>query len=98
MLPHTADVIVEAWAPSRAGCLEEFVGDVVGTFVDAHAAGATREIPLELGSARDEDMVVALCEDVRYLLEADRGDARGRTAARRRRRHNLARPARFVEV
>ena len=71
VLPHTADVIVEAWAASRAGCLEELVRGVVDTFADVARVSATREIPLEVGAARDEDVVVALFDDVCYLLDAD---------------------------
>ena len=71
VLPHTADVIVEAWAPSRSGCLEELVRGVVETFADTRNVTATREVPLEVGAARDEDVVVALLEDVCYLLDAD---------------------------
>jgi SHS2 domain-containing protein len=71
VLPHTADVIVEAWAPNRAGCLEELVRGVVDTFADVGTVTATREIPLEVGAARDEDVVVAIFDDVCYLLDAD---------------------------
>ncbi len=72
VLPHTADLIVEAWAPSCSGCLEELVRGVVETFADTTTAtDATREVPLEIGSARDEDLVVVLLDDVCYLLDAD---------------------------
>ena len=67
-LPHTADLIVEAWAPSRSGCLEELVRGVVETFADTTTAtDATREVPLEIGAARDEDLVVVLL-DVATLI------------------------------
>jgi SHS2 domain-containing protein len=71
VLPHTADVIVEAWAPTRAGCLEELVRGVVDTFADTRGVTPTREVPLEVGAARDEDVIVALFDDVCYLLDAD---------------------------
>jgi SHS2 domain-containing protein len=71
MLPHTADVIVEAWAPSRSGCLEELVRGLVDTFADIAGVGATREIPLEIGAADDADVVIGLLDDVCYLLDAD---------------------------
>jgi len=71
VLPHTADVIVEAWASTRSGCLEELVRGVVETFADTRHAAATREVPVEVGAARDEDVVVALLDDVCYLLDAD---------------------------
>jgi SHS2 domain-containing protein len=70
-LPHTADVIVHAWAPTRAGCLEELVRGVVATFADTRGVEPTREIALEVGAPRDEDVVVALLDDVCYLLDAD---------------------------
>ena len=69
--PHTADMIVEAWAPSRSTCLEELVRGVVETFADTAAAVATREIPFEIGAALDDDVVVTLLEDVLYLVDAD---------------------------
>jgi SHS2 domain-containing protein len=71
VLPHTADVIVEAWAPTRSDCLEELVRGVVETFADTRAAEPTREIPLEVGAASDDDVVIALLDDVCYLLDAD---------------------------
>lgn len=69
--PHTADVIVEAWAPSRSACLEELVRGLVATFVDVRDVPATREIPLEIGAPEDVDVVIALLDDVCYLLDAD---------------------------
>jgi SHS2 domain-containing protein len=70
-VPDTADVIVEAWAPTRSGCLEEVVRGVVETFADVRGAAAAREIPVEVGSASDEEVVVALVDDVCHLLNAD---------------------------
>jgi SHS2 domain-containing protein len=70
VLPHTADVIVEAWGPTRTACLEETVRGVVGTFADVVDVCATREVPLEVNAALDEDMVVALLDNVCYLLDA----------------------------
>jgi SHS2 domain-containing protein len=71
VLPQTAGVIVEAWSPSRSGCLEELVRGVVSIFADAGSVRATREVPLEVTVARDEDVVVAVLEDVCQLLYAD---------------------------
>jgi len=69
--PHTADVIVEAWAPTRMACLEELVRGVVATFAHVGSAQATREVPLEVNAQVDEDLVIALLDDVLYLLDAD---------------------------
>lgn len=69
--PHTADVAVEAWAPTRAGCLEELVSAFVELFADTSGAVAVREIPFEVAAADDEDVVVALLEDVLVLADAN---------------------------
>jgi SHS2 domain-containing protein len=71
VLPPTAYVTIEAWAPSHSGCLEELVRGLVETFADTRNATATREVPLEVGAALDDDVVVVLLEDVCYLLDAD---------------------------
>jgi SHS2 domain-containing protein len=71
LLSHTADVIVEAWAPSRSGCLEELIRGLVETFADVRDATATREIPLEIGAPDDADVVIRLVDDVCYLLDVD---------------------------
>lgn len=64
---------IEAWAPSRSRCLEEFVRGVVETFADTDAdrSRAQREMPLEIGAALDEDVVTVLFGDVRRLLVDD---------------------------
>jgi SHS2 domain-containing protein len=71
LMPHTADVIVEAWAPSRAGCLEELLRGVVETFADTGGARATREIPIDVDAASGEEAVVAVIEEVCLLLDAE---------------------------
>ncbi len=71
LLPHTADVIVEAWARSRARCLEELVRGIVESFADTREIAPAREIPLEIGAPDDADVVIGLVGDVCYLLDAD---------------------------
>lgn len=68
---HAGDVAIEAWAPSRGGCLEELVRGVVETFADTRNATATRELPFQAGAARDEDLVLAVLDDVYFLLDSD---------------------------
>ncbi|HEU4424948.1 MAG TPA: archease, partial [Pilimelia sp.] len=34
LLPHTADVIVSAWAPTASGCVEQAVRGLVAIFAE----------------------------------------------------------------
>lgn len=69
--PHTADTIIEAWAPSRTGCIEEVVLGLVDSFVDRDAAARPAgTVPFEVNAALDEEVIVTLLDDVLYLLDA----------------------------
>jgi SHS2 domain-containing protein len=77
-VPHTADLRVEAWAPSREECLAQAVRGVVEAFADVAAAvdhappGALRTRQAVIRAERDdEDLLVALLEEVVYRLDAD---------------------------
>ncbi len=69
VLPHTADLAVEAWAPSRAECLTEAVRGLVGSFLDLGDATASGEASARFAPDRDEDLLVAVLEEVIYLVE-----------------------------
>ena len=70
-LPHTADVVVQAWAPTRAACLAEAVRGLVAVFADTGGAVASRSVAFTLGPAGDEELLVRLLEEVIYLVEVD---------------------------
>lgn len=69
MLPHTADVIVEAWGPGLDDCLEESVAALLEAFADPSSAAVTGRIPVVLDPAPPEDLLVELLEEVVYLLD-----------------------------
>jgi SHS2 domain-containing protein len=71
LLPHTADVVVEAWAPTRAACLAEAVRGLVAVFADTAGVVASRSVAFTLGPAADEELLVRLLEEVIYLVEVD---------------------------
>lgn len=71
-VPHTADLRVEAWAPTREECLAQAVRGVCASFLDlAGAAGAGRRRDVEVRADRDEDLLVALLEEVVYRLDTE---------------------------
>ncbi|MFG1780072.1 archease [Micromonospora sp. NPDC049051] len=68
-LPHTADVRIEAWAPSRPECVAEAVAALVDTFVDPAGAapGPSREFRAPAGD--DADVLVAVLDEVIFRME-----------------------------
>ncbi|MTE20336.1 archease [Streptomyces sp. TRM43335] len=72
-VPHTADVRVEAWAPTREECLAHAVRGVCKSFLDLSAADAgglaVRRREVEVRAGTDEDLLVALLDEVVYRLD-----------------------------
>lgn len=57
MLPHTADVMVSAWAPTVEGCLAQAVRGMVSCFADIRTVRPERLVVTrhELQLERDDD-------------------------------------------
>lgn len=66
---HTADLRVEAWAPTREQCVAEAVGGVVDSFVDIRAAHADGSQRCLIPDTTDEDLLVRVLDEVIYLLD-----------------------------
>lgn len=71
VLPHTADVRIEAWGPDFAACVAEAVLALVGVFADtAGAPGGTPTTVRFEGEVDDEVLLEALNEVI-YRLDVD---------------------------
>lgn len=68
-VPHTADLRVEAWAPTREGCIAEAVLGAVESFVDTSAVRPERSHRCQVAGHSDEDLLVAVLDEVVYLLD-----------------------------
>jgi SHS2 domain-containing protein len=71
-LPHTADVILEAWGPDLASCCEEAVAALAGTYVEASPADevdavAWRQVHVRPGS--DESLLLDVLDEVIFTLD-----------------------------
>ena len=71
LLPHTADVVLEAWGPTREDCLVEAVRGLVASFADTAGLAASGSVPFTLGPAGDEELLVRLLEEVIYLVDVE---------------------------
>lgn len=68
-VPHTADICVEAWGATREQCLEQAVQGAVEAFVDAAHLTAQKSRSAHLGSVCDEDLLVAVLDEMIYLVD-----------------------------
>jgi len=68
-VPHTADLRIEAWAPTRNGCIREAVLGTVACFLDSSSAQPNRTRVRRLTADRDDDLLVGVLDEVIYLLD-----------------------------
>ncbi|MER6122116.1 archease [Streptomyces sp. NPDC001795] len=69
LVPHTADLRIEAWGVSREQCLVEAVLGLVGSLADVSGVRPTAVQRMRLAEASDEELLVMLLDEVVYRLE-----------------------------
>ena len=70
-VPHTADLRIEAWAPTREECLAEAVRGLVDSFTVVAGRAPGGQASRHLTARLDEDLLVAVIDEVIYRLDAD---------------------------
>ncbi|MFE3901467.1 archease [Streptomyces sp. NPDC059153] len=70
-MPHTADMRVEAWAPTAEGCIGEAVRAVLEGFADTSGAVVVGEREYVITAESDADLLVSVLEEVVYRMDAD---------------------------
>jgi SHS2 domain-containing protein len=73
VVPHTADLIIEAWASSRLECLEEAARALVHAFARLPEGVVTELVPVEFERNGDEGLLVSLLEEVIYVVDVLEG-------------------------
>ncbi len=68
-VPHTADLRIEAWAPTRDGCIRQAVLGTVESFLDTSSGRAQQTRRRRVIGDHDDDLLVAVLEEVIYLLD-----------------------------
>jgi SHS2 domain-containing protein len=68
-VPHTADIRIEAWAPTREGCLVEAVTALTASFADLAGARPELEVTTEFPASSDVEALVSVLDEVIYLLD-----------------------------
>lgn len=70
-VPHTADLRIEAWGQTREECIAEAVLGTVESFLDVSGAHPTRSRQCQVSAHSDEDLLVAVLDEVVYRLDTD---------------------------
>lgn len=68
---HTADMAIEAWAPTRTGCYAEAVRALVAAVADTSNAAVVESTPLRVAPGSDEEQLVELLDEVIYRLDVE---------------------------
>ncbi|MET7395998.1 archease [Dactylosporangium sp. NPDC005572] len=71
LLPHTADVMLTAWAPTAEECIEAAVRALVACFADVRAVGPARLVGFACEPAPDDELLVEVLEEAIYLLDTE---------------------------
>ncbi len=70
-VPHTADLRIEAWGPTREDCLAEAVRGLVESFAEVGPVAQLRARACRLAAGSDADLLAAAVEEVIYRMDAD---------------------------
>jgi SHS2 domain-containing protein len=68
-VPHTADVVLEAWEPDLSSCCEEAVAALASTYVSRVGGPAVGRRERRLPPASDASLLVDLLEEVIFTLD-----------------------------
>ena len=69
VLPHTADVILEAWAPDLASCCEEAVAALVAVYADSAEAQVAERRQVHVPPGSGESLLLAVLDEVIFTLD-----------------------------
>lgn len=68
-LPHTADVRVEAWGPTREECVAQAVLGAVAGFVDTTGARPEEVSTVQVPGDDDEELLLDALDELVYQLD-----------------------------
>jgi SHS2 domain-containing protein len=69
VVPHTADCVIEAWAPDPVRCIGEALRALVEEFAEVRDEPSSRTLPLAATKGAGEDALVQLLEEVIYVVD-----------------------------
>jgi len=70
-LPHTADVIIEAWGPDFASCCEEAVSGLLGLCIGGPSAPVHDRHGFVVTCGQADTMLLQLLDEVLFVLDTE---------------------------
>lgn len=70
-VPHTADLRIEAWGPTREDCTAEALRGLVESFAEVSGTGYERVTARHVTAGSDADLLAVAVEEVIYGLDID---------------------------
>lgn len=70
-VPHTADLRIEAWGPTREDCVAEALRGLIESFADVSGSEHQRVVEQHLTAGSDADLLAAAVEEVIYCLDTE---------------------------
>ena len=70
-VPHTADLRIEAWGPTREDCIAQALRGLVESFADVNGTRYQRVTARRVSAGSDADLLAAAVEEVIYGLDTD---------------------------
>ncbi len=68
-LPHTADLRLLAWAPTRDECVAEAVTALAASFADTRGRAAEWHLAVDLPTGTDQEVLLAALDAVIFTLD-----------------------------
>jgi SHS2 domain-containing protein len=69
IVPHTADVALEAWAPSRNACIAEAVRALAESYTSARPDEASGTVTAAVRACTGPDLLVAVLNEAIFVAE-----------------------------
>ena len=69
LLPHTADVIADAWGPDVEACIEEAVAALVDVYAEERSIAVRDRLSVGVAQGPLSDMLLAALDEVIFVLD-----------------------------
>ena len=71
VVPHTADVILEAWGPDLPSCCEEAVAALVGVCFERRSSSVSDHRGFAVPAGPDDTMLLDLLDEVVFVVDTE---------------------------